>query len=80
MRKGVGERPDSPSYSRRSIGSPGIAFMSNAHSIRAIVSQISRYATSIPGQIRRPAPNIQWSRSYGFDRFADSMLFVPSLM
>jgi hypothetical protein len=50
---GTGDRPESPSYSFRSIGSPGSSAISKAQSIREMASQISRSATIMPGQIRR---------------------------
>lgn len=62
MRKGIGLRPLCPSYSMRSIGSPGTSVMLNAQSIRAMVSQISRSATTTPGQMRRleKATYVSW--------------------
>lgn len=53
MRNGTGDRPDKPSYSFRSIGSSGSSVMLKAHSMREIVSQISRSEKIMPGQMRR---------------------------
>lgn len=52
-RNGTGDLPASPSYSFKLIGSSGSCCIEKAHSKRDIVSQISRSATIVPGQMRR---------------------------
>ena len=53
MRNGTGDRPDSPSYSFKSIGSPGTRSILKAQSMCEMPSHTSRSAKAIPGHMRR---------------------------
>ena len=50
---GTGERPETPSYSFRSMGTPGMGSILNAQSMCTSPRNISFSARMIPGQTRR---------------------------